>query len=117
MVSPATRSRAVPANIGVVAGGIGVNWRYVGVERSQFGLFLNELISRMGFLSPSTVYLTRNGEEGRIDWNRLRISSEECELHGVSPEAAVIRGREWLLSSEMVQKYGVRFSLPTRRHR
>jgi len=91
-----TYNRIIKAVVGVVDGGIGVNWEYLGFEKEEFKSFLHEFLEAMGFLLPRTVHILRNGFDDRVDWNRPRISREECELAGVIPEEAVVRARRWL---------------------
>ena len=94
--SPTVRGRLVRATLGTVNGGIGVNWEYLGLEKEEFKDFLHQFLGAMGFRMPTTVHIERNSLDERVDWNRMRISAEECELHGVYPEAAVLAGRQWL---------------------
>ena len=109
--------RRISATVGTVNGGVGVNWNYLGLSPEGFKRFFNEFLQAMGFALPSTVHIERNSIEGRVDWNRMRISSEECELHRVHPEVAVRRARIWLSN---YRQLNLRFelepkeSLPTR---
>lgn len=90
-------NREVHATLGVVEGGIAINWDRLGFPTaSDFSQFLTELLLAMGFLLPRTVRIARNKEGGRIDWRRLRISEEECCLHQVLPHEAVGKARAFL---------------------
>ena len=104
--------KSVNATVGVVNGGVGVNWSFLGLPSAEFRSFLGEFMEAMGFASPETVHIERNDEsDGGIDWNRLRISAEECELHSVSPAVAVQKARAWLPSRTVLRRYGLKFIL------
>lgn len=105
--------RRIRASLGVVNGGIGINWGYLGLGRDEFFSFWRELLRAMGFQFPETVYWERNARDGRTNWNRLRICQEECQLHGVNPEEALQKAREWLPSEYVLFRYGLKFSVPT----
>lgn len=80
--------RTVPASVGVVNGGLGINLDYHGLEGEAHTRLLFSLLTSAGFRSPRTVRFERNkpGMEGeKIDWNRLRISNDECQQGGIIP--------------------------------
>jgi len=105
-------TRPVWATVGTVDGGIGINLQWIGLSRELFHEFLDELLQVAGFPVPELIRWKRTSEDGtRIDWNRLRISAEDCELHRVDPEDAVYNIKEWLTSSDIPRRYGLSFRL------
>lgn len=116
MTTPqATAARPVPAAVNCVNGGIGINWVGISLEGRDFRRFLHEMLRYAGFRLPETVHFERNklDETGRprVDWYRLRISSDECQVNGVNPKDAVEYLRSFLLAEDTTRKYGIRFQL------
>ena len=106
----------VEASIGVVNGGIGINLTWYYVTGDNHWDLMSRIKLELGFGAPATVNFIRNkqGADGQwsVDWNRLRIASDECELAGVSPAKACMGLREWLSSpgKQSPEKlYGIRF--------
>lgn len=95
--------KKIPVVLGVVDGGIGINWEYLDLGFEEFKEFLHVLLYEMGFHKPRLVNFEKNlpvqdGEAPKVDWFRLRISQGECEVQGVRPADAIHRARRWLAS-------------------
>lgn len=106
----------VPTAVGVVDGGIGINFgRRHGLENENHRDFLHDLLIHAGFTFPETVRYERNkiAQDGKVyvDWMRLRISSDECQVNGVNPHDAVLHLRKYLTSTEIADRYGVGFEI------
>ena len=96
--------KTIPVVLGVVDGGIGINWEHLDLELEEFKTFLHTLLYEMGFTKPKLVNFEKNlpiqnGESPRVDWFRPRISQGECEVQGVHPPNAIYKARRWLASS------------------
>lgn len=107
---------SVPVVVGVVDGGIGINFgRRHGLENEEHKSFLHDLLEHAGFPFPQTVRYDRNkqSQDGKsyVDWMRLRIPSDECQVNGVNPSDAVVRLRKYLNSGEITARYGVTFEV------
>lgn len=104
--------REVLCHVGVVRGGIGINWEYPDMAPEDFGGFLRELKSAAGFAQPRLVLLERNNPDGtKPRWTQLRISKEDCELFDVSLRSAIFAIKAFLESAETRRKYKVRFNV------
>lgn len=104
----------VPVAVGVVDGGIGINFgRKHGLENDEHNEFLRDMLRAAGFHFPETVRYDRNkrGDDGRmyVDWMRLRISSDECQVNGVNPKEAVMHIENFLTSQEVKHRFDVDF--------
>ena len=113
---PTEIENAVPVAIGVVDGGIGINFgRRHGLENEVHRDFLHDMLIHAGFRFPETVRYERNktGSDGKIyvDWMRLRISSDECQVNNVNPNDGVLHLREYLRSATCYDRYGVAFDV------
>ncbi len=107
--------KLVPVVMGVVDGGVGINWEYVDLDLEPFKEFLHAFLVAMGFYQPKLVDFEKNqsvpeGDSPKVDWFRLRISQSECEVQGVNPANAVHKGRRWL-ASDAPHKWGRRFQV------
>ncbi len=105
--------KTIDVVLGVVDGGIGINWEHLDLELEDFKEFLHVLLAEMGFPKPRRVNFEKNlttqdGEPPRVDWFRPRINQGECEVQGVNPSNAVWKARRWLGSSAPY-KWGRRF--------
>ena len=101
---PERNHKMVPVVLGVVNGGIGINWEYLDLEFEDFKTFLHALLYEMGFTQPRLVSFDRNldvpeGDTPKVDWFRLRIPLSECEVQAVSPANGVHKARRWLASA------------------
>jgi len=104
--------KEVLCHVGVVRGGIGINYEYPDIAKEDFGLFLRNLKSAAGFAQPRLVELERNNPDGsKPKWTQLRISKEDCELFGVSLRSAIFAIKAFLESAETRRKYKVRFQV------
>ena len=103
--------RHVNAHVRVVNGGIGIDWGYLGIEQERFMGFIYSMWEVAGFARPSQVPHTRNGLEGRTDWNRLRVTREGCEEQQIDPIEACEKIRTWLADQQDVPRYGIYFDV------
>ena len=106
----------VPVAIGVVDGGIGINFgRRHGLQAEEHKEFLWEMLRQMGFPFPETVSFARNkaGQDGKtyVDWMRLRIFSDDCQVNGVNPADGVAKLKRYLLSEECETRFEVLFEV------
>lgn len=106
----------VPVAVGVVEGGIGINFgRRHGLEDETHRDFLHDMLRSAGFRFPETVRYDRNklGSDGKqyVDWMRLRIASDECQVNSVNPQEGVLHLREFLGGQDCMQKYGILFEV------
>lgn len=107
----AASQRRQPVAVNIVDGGIGINWlQWEGLEREEFRRFLADVLNAAGFPCRNTVRFSRN-KNGRVDWYRLRIASDECQVNGVNPRDAVMRIRDFLASSQVQRRYGLTFEV------
>lgn len=106
-----SQMRIVKARVGVVDGGLAINWGYLNLSRDEFRSLLNEMLEAIGFRPPETVYIDRM-PDGKVDWNRIRIGPDELELFGIDVHRAVKRAAHWL-SSQAPTRYGLRFEVWT----
>ena len=106
-------SKTIPVIVGVVDGGIGVNWGLLEFEKEEFKTFLHSFLYSMGFTNPRLVNFVRNREDGEIDWFKIRIPSDECQLQGVNPNVAVHQAKRWLTSREPEKNFARKFILGT----
>lgn len=111
-----TLPRPTPVAVDIVNGGIGINWVGMSLQGPEFMRFLHELLRHAGFRLPQTVFFERNkidpaSGQARINWARLRISSEECQVNGVNPNDAVLFIRGFLSSAEVQQDFGATFEV------
>ena len=104
-------SKKVPVVVGVVNGGIGINWDFLDLEKEEFKTLLHTFLYSMGFTNPRLVNFEHNGEDGKIDWFKVRIPSDECQLQNVNPGDAVHRARRWLISREPEKNFNRKFIL------
>lgn len=88
--------------------GVRIDMDYLEFNKGEFKAFIAALLSAMGFRMSSTVRFERDGD-GRLDWQRLRISAKECAFHEVTPSRAVEQARRWLSDSRVWDRYGVCF--------
>ena len=100
---PERDHKMVPVVLGVVGGGIGINWEYLDLEFEEFKTFLHAFLYEMGFTQPRLVNFEKNlsvseGEAPKVDWFRPRISQSECEVQAVNPANAIHKARRWLAS-------------------
>lgn len=91
--------------------GIGVNVPRLSLSKPAYVQWLTELLGRMGFRQTKAVQFKKNDFGQKVDWRRLRISADECEMQGVDPEAAVARAGYWFSSRAMWREYGIHFRL------
>lgn len=106
----------VPVAVGVVDGGIGINFGYRhGLQDQEHRRFLRTLLLKAGFSLPETVRFQRNKQaaDGKIyvDWMRLRIPSDECQVNEVNPSQAVLNLRQYLASDAVLEDFGVAFEV------
>ena len=106
----------IPVAVGVVEGGIGINFgRRHGLEDNAHREFLHDMLRNAGFRFPETVRYERNktGSDGKpyVDWMRLRIASDECQVNSVNPQDGVIHIRDYLSSQDCLEKHGVIFQV------
>lgn len=111
-----TNVAKIPVAVDVVDNGIGINFgRRHGLEGDAHRDFLHTLLMRAGFRFPETVRYERNktSQDGKtyVDWMRLRIASDECQVNGVNPQDAVIKLRRYLESSDIAEEFGVGFEI------
>lgn len=104
----------VPVAVGVVDGGVGINFgRRHGLEDVAHRDFLHATLRAGGFRFPETVRYERNktGIDGKsyVDWMRLRIASDECQVNSVNPQDAVSKIKSYLTSSMCLDDHGVVF--------
>lgn len=104
----------VPVAVGVVEGGVGINFgRRHGLEDQNHKDFLHDMLRSGGFKFPETVRYERNkvGSDGKsyVDWMRLRIASDECQVNSVNPQDAVMQIKLWLVSENCLRDHGVIF--------
>src|SRR3990167_957550 len=101
--------RVVPVVVNVVDGGVGINFgRRHGLQEEIHTTFLRTLLQQAGFPFPETVRFERNNrKEGvaRVDWMRLRISSDECQVNGINPADAVIKIKMFLESPKVINEF------------
>lgn len=104
--------RRIKVVVGVVNGGIGIDSRpWWGLEKEEFKEFLHAMLAAAGFPHPSLVDVERNREDGEVDWKRIRIPRDQCEIADVAPIEAVVRIRRWLAGPQQRQHFGLRFEL------
>lgn len=89
--------------------GIGVNVPHLNLSRPSYVQWLTELLSVMGFRQTKAVQFKKNDPCGKVDWRRLRIPADECEMQEVNPEGAVARVRIWFGSIRIWDKYATHF--------
>src|SRR3990167_8636322 len=111
-----TKMERVPVAIGIVEGGIGINFgRRHGLQAEEHKEFLWEMLRQMGFVFPETVSFERNkaGSDGKtyVDWMKLRISSGDCQVNNVNPADGVAKLKNYLLSTECEEQFGVVFEV------
>ena len=110
-----TEEHLVPVAVNIVDGGIGINFgRRHGLQAEEHKAFLYDMLRSAGFPFPETVRFDRNKQQdGRVyvDWMRLRIASDECQVNGVNPHDGVIKIRQYLRSPAMMQEFGVGFEV------
>lgn len=109
-----TEDQVIPVAVGIVDGGVGINFgRRHGLENQEHTSFLHDVLKAGGFTFPETVRYTRNkeGDDGKryVDWMRLRISNDECQVNGVNPKDAVIHIEQYLVSQDCLDRYNVDF--------
>lgn len=116
-MSPAATKSAqeVPVVVGVADGGIALNWSQVSLEKEDFKSLLHAVLSAAGFEMPEMVTFERNktGADGkpRVDYYRLRVPSDECQMNRVDPNVAVINIRRYLESPAPTERFGLKFIL------
>ena len=105
----------VPVVVNIVDGGVGINFgRRHGLQQEIHTSFLHTLLRAAGFPFPETVRFERNKrKDGRdyVDWMRLRISNDECQVNGVNPADVVIKIKMYLESSGVQNEFGVEFQV------
>lgn len=106
----------IPVVVNIVDGGIGINFgKRHGLEGDAHRAFLHDLLINAGFTFPETVRYSRNkvAQDGKayVDWMRLRISSDECQVNGVNPADAVLHLKSYLGSALIFENHGVSFDI------
>jgi hypothetical protein len=105
----------VDVTVGLIDGGtgIGVNVPHLNLSRPSYVQWLTELLSVMGFQQTKAVQFKKNDPCGKVDWRRLRIPADECEMQEVDPERAVEYVVDWFDDRQMWREYGTHFRLGT----
>lgn len=109
-----TMATFIPVAVGVVNGGLGINFgRQHGLDGDEHNAFLRDMFTAAGFSFPETVKYERNkqGEDGKmyVDWMRLRVSDDECQVNDVNPQEAVVKLRRFFSDQSLTDRYGVEF--------
>ena len=104
---------AIPIAINVVDGGIGINWHaFDGLPNEEFKELLAMIKLAAGFPHPDTVRFQRNKPDGGgVDWYRLRIAADDCQVNGVNPYEAVLRLRRFFASNEPAERWRLKFDV------
>ena len=102
--------KVIPVAIAVVDGGIGINWHaFDGLPEQGFKDLLREIKLVAGFPHPDTVRFRRNKDDGSgVDWYRLRIASDDCQVNGVSSYEAVLNLRRFFAGPEITERWGLK---------
>ena len=103
----------VDVTVGLIDGGtgIGANVPLLNLSRPAYVQWLTELLGVMGFRQTKAVQFKKNDPCGKVDWRRLRIAADECEMQDVNPERAVARAAYWLNNRGIWHRYGTHFRL------
>jgi len=87
-----------------------IRWGKLPLNRFDFRDFLNDALLAMGFKEPKLVYFDR-GKRGRTDWEDLRISLREFEIHDVDIDRAALGLKQYLESNRVLTRYGMKFKV------
>jgi len=112
MTTTNVRTPTIDAVVGVAHGGIAINWQKLELPKPEFTLFLRSVLRAGGFRMPQQVTFERNkvaNGKPAVDYRRLRIPADECQMNLVVPERAVIAIKEYLRSDEPAEQFGIRF--------